>query len=123
MLANFPLMLCFAGLGFLFGVSSGRFIRLKSIFSTIALLLLALYPLQLMREQMADLKFNQQRARLWDQQAIQIINQRMSGQRNLEVSALDSDAEIAEMSADPAFWVNRCAAQFYQVDSIVAIEE
>jgi len=123
MLANFPLMLCFAGLGFLFGLPIGRFVRLKPIILAVVLLLLALYPLQLMREQMADIKFNQHRARLWDQQALQIANQRMSGQSDLEVSALDSEAEIAEMSADPVFWVNRCAAQFYQVDSIVAIEE
>jgi len=45
------------------------------------------------------------------------------GQNSLLVSALDSFAEIAELRDDPGYWVNQCAAKYYQVDSISAVEE
>jgi len=44
------------------------------------------------------------------------------GEQNLEVGSLDSFAEIAELNESPAFWVNQCAAQFYGVESISALE-
>lgn len=62
----------------------------------------------------------QARAKAWDIRAGEIYALRNSGENNLIVRAYDSMGRIRELSDDPQHWVNRCAATYYQVDSISA---
>jgi hypothetical protein len=58
------------------------------------------------------------RAAAWDARAEQIEQMRLGGETAIEVQALDSIGTIAELSADPGDWVNRCAAVYYGVEEI-----
>lgn len=58
------------------------------------------------------------RAAAWDDRAAQIEQLRLGGAAAVEVEALDSIGSIAELSADPEDWVNRCAAGYYGVEEI-----
>jgi hypothetical protein len=62
------------------------------------------------------------RAILWDRRDAQIRQMAAGGQQAITVRALDSLAGIGELHDDNNFWVNRCAAWYYQVNSIRAVE-
>lgn len=64
----------------------------------------------------------QQRAALWDARQAQIIAARDNGENELTVRALDSLAGLTDLSDNPAYWVNNCAANYYGVRSIRAVE-
>ena len=64
----------------------------------------------------------QDRAAMWDQREVQILQARANGEQEITVRALDSLAGIAELSDNPGYWVNNCAARYYEVKSIRAIE-
>jgi len=86
-------------------------------------LITVLYPVTTIGGRISELQFYRTRASLWDQQYNQIEDQLDLGSSALMVTALDSYAEIAEMRPDPNFWVNYCAAQYYRVDTISAVEK
>ena len=62
------------------------------------------------------------KAVLWDARAEYIKNQRDEGSVELIVPSIDSIDGLFELSADPNHWVNRCAAGYYQVNSISGTE-
>lgn len=62
------------------------------------------------------------RGEMWDLRDAQIRQEQAAGQRAITVRALDSWAAITELQANPSHWVNNCAADYYQVDSITAVE-
>ena len=86
------------------------------------LVLICLYPLRFLPNLYSDFLEARERAIEWDWRHSQIMALVDEGEQNLEVGSLDSFAEIAELNEDPAFWVNQCAAQFYGVESISALE-
>ena len=59
---------------------------------------------------------------MWDWRQSQIIMARNSRVEDVTVRALDSLDGIGELSADPSEWINRCAALYYGVNSITAVE-
>ena len=59
---------------------------------------------------------------MWDRRDAQIRQMAAAGQQEITISALDSLAGIGELHDDTDFWVNRCAAWYYQVRSIRAVE-
>jgi len=59
---------------------------------------------------------------MWDQREVQILQARANGEQEITVRALDSLAGIAELSDNPGYWVNNCAARYYEVKSIRAVE-
>lgn len=69
---------------------------------------------------MADIPDYMKRAAAWDTRAAQIAVMRQAGDLNPVVTALDSFGRIRELSDNPDLWVNRCAATYYQVDTITA---
>jgi len=95
-------------------------IRMAGLF---LILVFCMYPLSTLDVRQSDLRFYKDRAALWDARNTEIYGQIDMGQNSLSVSALDSFAEIAELRDDPSYWVNKCAAKYYQVDSISAVEE
>jgi hypothetical protein len=64
----------------------------------------------------------QDRAAMWDAREEQILLARAAGEQEITVRALDSLAEIAELSADPDYWVNNCAERYYGIESLRAVE-
>jgi len=64
----------------------------------------------------------QQRAELWDGRDAQIRQMQAAGETQLVVPAMNSLAGILELSDYEGFWVNHCAATYYGVGSISAVE-
>ena len=64
----------------------------------------------------------QKRASLWDTRNSEIISRIERGERHLVVPGIDSIAQIIELQKEPGFWVNNCAAVYYQIDSIQTTE-
>jgi len=95
-------------------------IRVASLF---LILIFYMYPLSTLDVRQSDLRDYLNRAALWDKRNVEIINQITIGKNNLSVSALDSFAEIAELRDDVSYWVNQCAARYYEVESISAVEK
>ena len=96
--------------------------RLQSAFMYMALFLLAvsaLYPLRagwtLLQ---AKLPYDRQWTSDWDARQAQIFADKAEGMQDLVVSQLPAFEYIKEIDARPHFWVNRCAATFYGVNSI-----
>ena len=96
------------------------YIRLSSLFF---ILIMYMYPLSTLDVRQSDLSYYKNRADLWDEREIEINNKLNDGQKNLSVSALDSFADIAELRDDETYWVNQCAARYYEVESINAVEK
>jgi len=86
------------------------------------MIILAFYPLRAYQYRLSELGFYRMRAADWDENNVQIVSQINQGNTEIVIPALDSFAEIAEMRPDKDFWVNVCAARFYQIDSIIALE-
>jgi len=63
-----------------------------------------------------------QRSDDWRERHQLIITEKLNGKRAIIVPALDSVSGLYELQADSAFWVNQCAARWYQIDAINAIE-
>jgi len=111
--------------GFLIGLTLEKFFRnrrLFQIFSAISIVLLSVYALFSLPDLKQMIIFYKKRADGWDQQQQEIITQIDQGQKDLVVTALDAHADIAEMRDYSTFWVNVCTAQYYNVDTITAVE-
>jgi hypothetical protein len=125
MLAQF-ILICGVSLeGLIIGYSLRHIKGNPSIVKIISLgvlFILCLYPLSNMDDRLAGLEFYRNRARLWDIREIAIDKLLDKGENNLVVPALDSHAEIAELTDDINYWVNQCAANYYGIESISAVE-
>jgi len=95
-------------------------LNLKLI-SAILLAVAALYPLRAAGLALADIPVYQTRAEAWDTRETQIYKLRAEGQTDLIVFQFDGVEGVKEMDVNANHWVNRCAAKYYQVDSIRAI--
>ena len=95
-------------------------IRVASLF---LILIFTMYPLSTLDVRQSDLRYYINRAALWDKRNVEIKNQITMGKNNLSVSALDSFEEIAELRDDTSYWVNQCAARYYEIKSISAVEK
>lgn len=62
------------------------------------------------------------RAEDWDIRHEILLNEASNQIENVIIPAFDSIAEIAEFSDNQGFWINNCGEMYYQVKSIVAIE-
>ena len=59
-------------------------------------------------------------ARAWDLRNELIRRSASDGVKNLTVAQLDTVGGVGEYKGDARHWINKCAAQFYGLDSIVA---
>lgn len=57
----------------------------------------------------------------WDARQDRIFEQKAQGKQDLVVPQLPGIEYIKELDSNPNFWVNRCAATFYGVNSISAV--
>ncbi len=86
----------------------------------IALGLLVLYPLRVAFTVYANVPEYSQRATAWDARQRQILSEKALGKQDIVVPQLPGIAYLKELDTSPNYWVNRCAATFYGVDSISA---
>lgn len=80
-----------------------------------------LYPfkvLPVLQQETSEMAF---KAGLWDQRDAEIRAARSAGDREVIVRETDVVQSLQELGPDPGFWVNRCAALYYDVDSITAV--
>lgn len=70
----------------------------------------------------AEYPLMKERADLWDGREAQIIELKNKGTMTIVVPAMNSLSGILELSDYEGFWVNHCAAAYYGVDSISAVE-
>lgn len=60
-------------------------------------------------------------ARLWDVRDLEIRTASKKNAKNIDVMQLDHIIpDVGELSPDPEYWYNRCAAGYYEIDSIRA---
>ena len=64
----------------------------------------------------------QARAAAWDARQKMILDEKSAGQVNITVPEFDSIYGITELGANPENWVNQCAAWYYGVKSITAVD-
>ncbi len=84
------------------------------------ILLICVYLIYAVLNVLVEIPDYLNRAIEWDERAEQIYSLRQAGEMNLTVKALDSFERVREISDNPDLWVNRCAAAYYQVDSVIA---
>lgn len=85
---------------------------------TLAALLLAAYPLWFIYRDARSLPQIQRYARDWDQRDAEIQQQRQQGNLQITVRGIESPGGLGEIKPDPVFWINRCAADSYNLDSL-----
>ncbi len=113
--------------GFFVGqIGSGLLDRLKLaregfLASLAVLLLLGLYPIYIAPKIISQIPPRQRLAALWDARDQLIRADIKSGILKIEVKPLDHMVQgVTELSADPGFWYNTCAAGYYGVTFIQA---
>jgi hypothetical protein len=62
------------------------------------------------------------RALAWDQRESLIIQEKEAGVTHIKIPAFDAIDQITELQVDENNWVNVCAARYYGVNGITAIE-
>jgi hypothetical protein len=87
-------------------------------FAVLLLLALSLYPLRLAVLTYTGIEPYRQRATQWDARDQLIRAELAVGAQDLVVPALDSIAALSEINSDPAYFVNRCSAQYYGLNTI-----
>lgn len=80
----------------------------------------SLYPLRMVKIQRADIAELSTRTARWDARNVEVLSAIQAGRIDVQVQQVDVVQGLVDLDPDPAFWVNRCAAIFYRVDSIQA---
>lgn len=126
--ARFLIIVAVICLAFLSAITVKIFVRacwLRRSYLIPALIILCgvfVYPLRATLAISQSIPLYAQRADIWDQRDQKIHLAAEEGVHDVVVNALDSIG-VHELNIDPGFWVNRCAAVYYGVDTISAIEE
>jgi len=117
-----------AGLGWLIGqrlasylTDKRTFLKLIYITSFLALILIGMYPVRAAIQTCSGARHFQKWADLWDIRDANIRDAKSQNVMNVDVMHLDKVIKwVGELSADPGFWYNICAADYYGVDTISA---
>lgn len=89
--------------------------------SAILLVVAAIYPLRAALLTLADVPEYRARAEAWDAREDLILSLREQGQTDLTIPQFGGVDGVKELDTYPDHWVNRCAAEYYGVNSIRAI--
>lgn len=95
--------------------------RLRSASSVLALtimLVCALYPLRFIPAVTAEVAVYRDRAQAWDARDALIRELKANGETDLVIPQLSGFQGVKEWELYPEHWVNRCAAQYYAVNTI-----
>jgi hypothetical protein len=109
-------------LGTLIAQTRIRFLQSAYVrrFASVALLILALYPLRTVQRLSIDIPIYQQRAAAWDSREVEIHTMKEDGAQDLVVRFL-SEEQTQDLGDRTSFRLNRCAAVLYGVNSIIAV--
>jgi hypothetical protein len=94
--------------------------RALQLSATLLFVLFSLYPLRTAWRVAADIPQYQQRAADWDEREAQIYAMKADGIQDLTIPFLSSDA-VQDLGDRREFRLNRCAAQLYEVNSILTL--
>jgi hypothetical protein len=128
--AAFILVSLFMTEGFLFGVAFSQLhhysgqatpgaLRLGVALLLLALLLYPLYDAVKTSVQIGEFRIS---AQAWDARDAEIRAARLAGSTEVQVKAYNTPGDLASLSVDPQNWVNGCAAWFYDLRSITAVD-
>ncbi|NIM93211.1 MAG: hypothetical protein GTO18_05815 [Anaerolineales bacterium] len=128
LLARYVMVLMMGLLGWFFGVQaslySQRTPKLSYLIfgaSVIVLMVFWLYPLRAAIQTYDEAPRYRRWTERWEARDDAIMRAVSQGIRDLEVTEIDHIVPwVAELSEDPDFWYNRCAAEYYGLDSIRA---
>jgi len=113
-------------LGSLIGIFSKNIfkhtIESDLIFTLIFLCLVTIYPLRAAQKTYNEIPIVQKRAEIWDLRKIVIEEAIDNGQDHLDLTPVNSVNGISELSEQPEFWVNSCAADFFGIGSLRAVD-
>ena len=126
MLGRFITVMTLIVAGFSAGVRSHRYMdRIVDtcLMSILILMLLSAYPLKAAWNEWQMIPQWQATARAWDERQSDILEKVEAGETALIVPAFDSIGSVAELTDNPDYWVNVCAADFYGVEEITALED
>jgi hypothetical protein len=84
--------------------------------------LVTFYPLRAAIQTWITIPVAQKRAETWDARKVIIVNAVGKGENSIDLIPMNSVNGIFEITPDPAFWVNKCAADFYGLKTIRAID-
>lgn len=85
------------------------------------LLVMAVYPFRAVLQVLQDIPEYRTRAQEWDRRDAHIYDLRELGQTDLIVPQFGGIYDVKELDNLPTHWVNRCAADYYEVNSISAV--
>ncbi|GEM_PF-4129612 len=122
---QFALTIGVASLGFLFGAFLRQHIKnnlIKQAILLVAMLAVAAYAVRTVPRIYRDAQPLQSWARAWDIRDRYIRAEVEAGDRNIIVNSLPTIIPyVTELQEDPGHWYNLCAADWYGIDSISAI--
>ena len=112
-------------LGGFIGIIGNRMMNRSAIvrfFSIIFLILSWIYPLRVAIQIWQQIPTERARAVEWDNRREEIAQKINLGAVDLEIPKLESNVQgLSELDEDPQFWVNKCAANYYGVNTIRAV--
>ncbi len=91
--------------------------------SIIILGLVWIYPMRSAIQVWQQIPSAMSRAAEWDSRRDEITHQINTGVSLVEIPKLDSVQGVSELTDDPQFWVNECAASFYGAKFIMAVDK
>ncbi len=81
----------------------------------------AYYPLRATGNVLKEsLPYYSQWASKWDSRQLQIFADKAQGKKDIVIPQLPGIERVKELDTSASYWINRCAAQFYGVNSISA---
>lgn len=86
------------------------------------MVVLSAYSIRFIRPNYNLISTYENRAKAWDMRNAQILQARAEGQSQVVVGGIDAIATIFELQPNENHWVNRCAAAYYRLDSIITTE-
>ena len=128
-IARFVMTLSLVGIGISIGLLAAQlmqsvqkpFWRMVRWAAVLVLLLAAMYPLRAAGQIFQDAPRYQKWAYYWDMRDQEIQMARAQGIMDVQVVQIDHIIDrVGDLSADPAYWYNTCAAMYYQVSAIRA---
>ncbi len=99
-----------------------RHLQLSTSASRVLVLTFLFYAFWISHRILIPISPLQHRAEAWDMRQNMILDAKARGETNVVVPAFDSIAQIFELYPKENFWVNSCAAKYYGIKGISAIE-
>ncbi len=90
-------------------------------FALALLVLSVLYPFWTSRQYIAQIPYMYKWSQYWDWRVTYIEDLKSQGQTDLTIPALSGFFHTKELDIREKFWVNKCAAEYYGVNSISAM--